>query len=86
MPDFLPCIIEYLHNHDKVSAAWLFGSMATGKAGKDSDIDIAVLFAPGLSKYERFDLRLLIGGKLELLAAWETEVDGGRAFVFAAPS
>jgi predicted nucleotidyltransferase len=74
MPDFLPAITGYLRNHDKVSAAWLFGSMATGKAGKDSDIDIAVLFVPGLSKYERFDLRLLLAGELARLAGREADL------------
>jgi hypothetical protein len=36
-------------------AFWFHG---TGKDGKSSDLDIAILFKPGLSKYERFDLRL----------------------------
>ncbi|MGE5583009.1 MAG: hypothetical protein ACM3X9_10815 [Bacillota bacterium] len=33
--DFLPIIAGYLNNQDKVSAAWLFGSTATGKEGKN---------------------------------------------------
>jgi Predicted nucleotidyltransferases len=67
-------IIEYLHNHDKVSAAWLFGSVAAGKSGISSDIDIAVLFIPGLSKYERFDLKLYLAGELTPLAERDVDV------------
>jgi predicted nucleotidyltransferase len=74
MGESLSHVIEYLQLHDKVSSAWLFGSMATGKAGKNSDLDIAVLFAPDLSNYERFDLRLLIGVELERLAKREVDV------------
>ena len=73
MLDFLPGIIEYLNNHNKVSAAWLFGSTATGKAGRNSDIDIAILFIPDLSQYERFDLKLLLA--LELAPPAGREVD-----------
>lgn len=47
---------------------WLFGSMVTGKSGKDSDIGIALLFVPGLSKHERFDLRLGLAGEMTRLA------------------
>jgi predicted nucleotidyltransferase len=74
MLGMLSCVAEYLYNHDKVSSAWLFGSVATGKAGEDSDLDIAILFNPGMSKYERFDLRLEISGELERLAGREADV------------
>ncbi|TCL68462.1 putative nucleotidyltransferase [Hydrogenispora ethanolica] len=74
MSDPLSRVTEYLHHYPNVSAAWLFGSMATGKAGKNSDMDIAILFTPDLSKYERFDLRLLIGGELARLAEREVDV------------
>jgi len=37
--------------------AYLFGSQASGKAGRLSDVDIAVLFADDLSPRARFDLR-----------------------------
>lgn len=71
---FLSQITEYLHNHAKVSAAWLFGSVAAGKSRKDSDIDIAVLFVPGLSKHERFDLRLCLAGEMTRLAGRDVDV------------
>jgi len=70
----LPQITEYLHNDPKISAAWLFGSVATGKDGTDSDIDIAVLFVPGLSKHERFDLKLCLAGELTRMAGRDVDV------------
>lgn len=74
MSIFPPEITEYLHNHPKVSAAWLFGSVSAGKATIDSDIDIAVLFVPGLSKHERFDQKLYLAGELARLAGREVDV------------
>ncbi len=38
-----------------VVLAYLYGSQVTGKAGPLSDVDIAVLFSPGVSKGERFN-------------------------------
>lgn len=74
MNNVLSQITQHLNNHPQVSAAWLFGSVAAGNARKDSDIDIAVLFIPGLSKYERFDLRLGLMGELERLSGREADV------------
>ena len=36
-------IITYFKSRDEVSALYLFGSAASGRSIKDSDIDIAVL-------------------------------------------
>jgi hypothetical protein len=47
--------------HPEVLAAFLIGSQARGSAGPLSDIDVAILHAPGLSSGERLDLRLLLG-------------------------
>ena len=74
MFDFSLDIAGFLRDQKNVSAAWLFGSTATGKAGKNSDIDIAILFAPALSKYERFDLRLLMAGELSRLTGREVDL------------
>ena len=41
-----------------VDVVYLFGSQATNKATKLSDIDLAVLFKEGLNSSKRFDLRL----------------------------
>lgn len=42
----------------EVVAAYLFGSAARGETGPQSDVDLAVVLADGLSADERFRLRL----------------------------
>ena len=74
MPVNLPLISETLQQNDKVSAAWVFGSVATGKDRPDSDIDIAILFIKGLDKQERFDMRLTIAAELSDLTGREVDV------------
>ncbi|SRR6266511_1744327 len=46
-----------------VLVAYLFGSHATGRAGRESDRDIAVLLAPGLSASDRGRWRLELIGR-----------------------
>lgn len=59
----------------RVAAAYLFGSHATGKANELSDVDIAVLFAEGVSKDERFDAVLEISdGVQRILGVREVDV------------
>ena len=70
----LPLILETLQQKDKVSAAWVFGSVATGKDRPDSDIDIAILFIEGLDKQARFNLRLDIAAELSGLTGREVDV------------
>ena len=41
-----------------VDAVYLFGSQATGTSRADSDLDLGVLFAAGIDRSRRFDLRL----------------------------
>ncbi len=41
-----------------VEFAYLFGSVAEGKAGPLSDVDVAVYLDPGLSRKQRFEKRL----------------------------
>lgn len=48
----------FLSKQKHIKLAYLFGSAAKGKAGKLSDIDIAVLLDESLNKKERFDLQL----------------------------
>lgn len=74
MPVNLSPILETLQQNDKVSAAWLFGSVATGKDRPDSDIDIAILFIEGLDKQTRFDMRLAIAAELSSLTGREVDV------------
>jgi len=51
-------VVEYLSKQERVKLAYLFGSVAEGKEGKLSDIDLAVFLDESLSKKERFDLQL----------------------------
>ena len=74
MPVNLPLISETLQQNDKVSAAWVFGSVATGKDRPDRDLDIAILFIKGLDKQERFDMRLTIAAELSDLTGREVDV------------
>ena len=39
------CIAQLCQSQPAIMAAYLFGSVATGQARQDSDIDIAVLLA-----------------------------------------
>ena len=59
---------ELLNKQKYVKLAYLFGSVAEGKEGKLSDVDIAVFLDESLSKKERFDLQLkLISGLTGIL-------------------
>jgi len=53
------CIKKY-----PVVTAYIFGSEAKGTSGLLSDIDIAVFVHKGVSKAERFDLRLRLSNEL----------------------
>jgi predicted nucleotidyltransferase len=61
VPDLDPEAIVRLTvalDRPEVVAAFLIGSQARGSAGPLSDVDVAILHAPGLSPRERLDLRL----------------------------
>jgi len=47
-----------------VDVVYLFGSQATEKANKLSDVDVGVLFSEGLDEGKRFDLRVRMAGDL----------------------
>lgn len=57
-------VVEFLSKQKRVKLAYLFGSVAEGKEGKLSDIDIAVFLDESLSKKERFDLQLKLMSEL----------------------
>lgn len=54
--------------------SYLFGSHARGDARGDSDIDVAVRFAPGLSAQDRFERALGLGVALERAIGREIDV------------
>ena len=61
-------VVEFLNKQMHVKLAYLFGSVAEGKEGKLSDVDIAVFLDESLSKPERFNLQLkLISGLTSIL-------------------
>jgi len=75
-----------------VSAAWLFGSVATGTAGPLSDVDVAVLGAQTLSFDERsrlvVELGRAVGRKCDVVVVEDASpvlamaiVDTGRRFL-----
>ncbi len=49
---------KFLENQDAVVLSYLFGSVALQRAGKLSDVDLAVYLDDSLNSYERFDLEL----------------------------
>lgn len=61
-------VAKFLSKQERVKLAYLFGSVAEGKEGKLSDVDIAVFLDESLSKPERFNLQLkLISGLTSIL-------------------
>jgi predicted nucleotidyltransferase len=48
----------------EVVAAYLFGSRAGERARQGSDVDVAVIFAPGVDRESRFRLRCLLSERL----------------------
>ena len=61
-------IRKFLNKQKHIKFAYLFGSVAEGKEGKLSDVDIAVFLDPSLSKKERFNLQLkLLSGLSDVL-------------------
>jgi predicted nucleotidyltransferase len=57
-------VVEFLSPQKRVKLAYLFGSVAEGKEGKLSDVDLAVFLDESLSKKERFSLQFSIGGTM----------------------
>ncbi len=51
-------LIDFLQSHKYIVFAYLFGSVAKGKGGKLSDLDLAVFMDESLNKREKFDLQL----------------------------
>jgi hypothetical protein len=60
----LPLLKEFFRAEDQVELAYLFGSVAEGKAGVLSDIDIGVYLSDKLATIERGRKRIELIGKL----------------------
>ncbi|MCZ7391710.1 MAG: nucleotidyltransferase domain-containing protein [Candidatus Methanoperedens sp.] len=60
-------LAAFFSKQEHVKLAYLFGSAAKGKAGKLSDVDIAVQFDDSLSKKEIFKLQLNLIGDIAAL-------------------
>jgi predicted nucleotidyltransferase len=56
---------EFLQKQDYVKLAYLFGSIALQKAGKLSDVDLAVFLDESLDKKEKFRIKLRLIADLE---------------------
>lgn len=59
-------IVELLSEQADIVALYLFGSQAQGKVHRESDVDVAILFANTLTPEALFDRLLSIGTMLEL--------------------
>lgn len=57
-----------------IAFSYVFGSVARGVAGADSDVDVAVHFESGLPAGERFDRKLRIGVELERALGREVDL------------
>jgi predicted nucleotidyltransferase len=51
--EFLPLLPDYLEKDNDISLTYLFGSFASGKMKKLSDVDIAVLLKEGIEPLEK---------------------------------
>ncbi len=67
-------IKAYFANKPQICAVYLFGSVAKGVSRLNSDIDLGILFAAGLSSFERFELKLEIKSDLEDLLGREVDI------------
>lgn len=60
-------LVAALDNADGLISAYLFGSVASGRAHRESDVDLAVLLDRQVypTPQQRFDLRLRLIGRLQ---------------------
>ena len=58
-------LTAYLRSQSEIVAAYLFGTVASGKAHKFSDVDVALLLADGVKWERRWEIILEAMGKAE---------------------
>jgi predicted nucleotidyltransferase len=64
----------YFARQPDIVVAYLFGSVARGRAHKLSDVDVAVLFAPEVGLEESVERQLQLMGDLEEFTDREVQV------------
>lgn len=72
--DLSEMLVAYLAAQPDVVAAYVFGSVAQGRARPQSDVDIAVLLAADLDEEARFDRRLRMGWEVERIIGRQTDL------------
>lgn len=65
--------LDYLKSRPEIVAAYLFGSVAAGKAHKFSDVDVALLLAEPVDRDKAWEIRLEAMGEAE--KAFNREAD-----------
>jgi len=74
MNEWMSSLLEYLASQPDVVAAYVFGSVAQGRARPQSDVDIAVLLTADLDEETRFDRRLRLGWEAERVIGRPTDL------------
>ncbi|MBC7227536.1 MAG: nucleotidyltransferase domain-containing protein [Thermoflexales bacterium] len=74
MEEWVPSLAEYFAAQPDVVAAYVFGSVAQGRARAGSDVDIAVLLAADLDGEARFERRLRLGWEVESIIGRPTDL------------
>lgn len=72
--EIAPVLKEYFAGQPGVLAAYVFGSVATGRARPESDVDVAVLLREDLDKEARFFEGLRLGAEVEGLLRRPTDL------------
>jgi predicted nucleotidyltransferase len=69
-------LVVSLTGHEGVVSAYLFGSEATGRAHRESDVDVGVLLARHVypRAVDRFEARLRLTGHLQAAVGREADV------------
>lgn len=64
MQEILQKLSTALEPESDIAFAYLFGSVAKGRSGPLSDVDVAVYFHPGANAHLRFNRRINLMAKL----------------------
>lgn len=70
---FMKKKLQKIFEGQPVELGYIFGSFATGHQNNESDVDIAILLKPNLSKKKRFEIRLKL--MTDLSRIFHREID-----------